>query len=182
MIKVIDIWWILNATVQTGLALFKVMHILAFAASTKPYRLPSAFLVSLVPESLKVCSSFLLVHQTIISNFAGEVKYNRHMTLLYILYSPVYKAVKIGISDVSGRRFASHRTKGWILIKYWWFSERDQARAVESLVVNTLTKKYGSFLDKADMPQGGYTETFDASKITRKGLIRMVNRAIKECS
>jgi len=104
------------------------------------------------------------------------------MTLLYILYSPVYKAVKIGISDVSGRRFASHRTKGWILIKYWWFSERDQARAVESLVVNTLTKKYGSFLDKADMPQGGYTETFDASKITRKGLIRMVNRAIKECS
>ena len=102
------------------------------------------------------------------------------MTLLYILYSPVYKAVKIGISDVSGRRFASHRTKGWILIKYWWFSERDQARAVETLVVNTLTKKYGHFLDKADMPQGGYTETFDASKISRKALIRMVNRAIKE--
>ncbi len=104
------------------------------------------------------------------------------MTLLYILYSPVYKAVKMGISDVSGRRFAAHRTKGWILIKYWWFSERDKARAVESLVVNTLTKKYGSFLDKADMPQGGYTETFDASKITRKGLIRMVNRAIKDLS
>jgi hypothetical protein len=104
------------------------------------------------------------------------------MTLLYILYSPVYKAVKIGISDVSGRRFAAHRTKGWILIQYWWFSERDKARAVESLVVNTLTKKHGSFLDKADMPQGGYTETFDASKITRKGLIRMVNRAIKDLS
>jgi hypothetical protein len=32
------------------------------------------------------------------------------------------------------------------------------------------------------MPQGGYTETFDASKITRKGLIRMVNRAIKDLS
>jgi hypothetical protein len=104
------------------------------------------------------------------------------MTLLYILYSPVYKAVKIGISDVSGRRFASHRTKGWILIQYWWFSERDQARDVESLVVNTLSKRYGHFLDKADMPQGGYTETFDASKVTRKGLIRMVNRAIRECS
>ena len=94
----------------------------------------------------------------------------------------MYKAIKIGISDVSGRRFASHRTKGWILIKYWWFSQRDQARAVETLVVNTLTKKYGHFLDKADMPQGGYTETFDASKITRKGLIRLVNRAIKDLS
>ena len=104
------------------------------------------------------------------------------MTLLYILYSPLHKAIKIGISDVSGRRFASHRTKGWILIKYWAFSERDQARHIETLVVQTLTSKYGHFLDKADMPQGGYTETFDASKITRKGLIRMVNRAIKGVS
>jgi hypothetical protein len=104
------------------------------------------------------------------------------MTLLYILYSPIHKAIKIGISDISGRRFASHRTKGWILIKYWWFSERDKARAVESIVVKTLTNKHGSFLDKEDMPQGGYTETFDASKITRKGLIRMVNRAIKGVS
>jgi hypothetical protein len=32
------------------------------------------------------------------------------------------------------------------------------------------------------MPQGGYTETFDASKITRRGLIRMVNGAIRQCS
>ncbi len=102
--------------------------------------------------------------------------------ILYILYSPLHQAIKIGISDITGKRFASHRTKGWILIKYWHFFERDRARAVESLVVQTLTKKYGSFLDKADMPQGGYTETFDASKITRKGLIRMVNRAIKQSS
>ena len=102
------------------------------------------------------------------------------MTLLYMLYSPVYKAVKIGISDVSGRRFASHRTKGWILIKYWAFSERDKARAVETIVVQTLTNRYGHYLSKEDMPQGGYTETFDASKISRKALIRMVNRAIKE--
>ena len=100
------------------------------------------------------------------------------MTLLYILYSPIHKAIKIGISDVSGRRFASHRTKGWILIKYWAFSERDQARYIESLVVQTLTKRYGHYLSKEDMPQGGYTETFDASKVTRRGLIRMVNRAI----
>jgi hypothetical protein len=100
------------------------------------------------------------------------------MTLLYILYSPLHKAIKIGISDVSGRRFASHRTKGWILIKYWAFSERDEARAIETLVLNTLRQKHGHFLDKADMPQGGYTETFDASKISRKALIRMVNKEL----
>jgi hypothetical protein len=104
------------------------------------------------------------------------------MTLLYILYSPVHRAIKIGISDVSGRRFASHRTKGWVLIKYWSFSERDKARAVESLIVKTLTSKHGHFLEKEDMPQGGYTETFDASKITRQGLIRMINKAIKSLS
>jgi len=107
------------------------------------------------------------------------VKYNVSMTLLYILYSPLHKAIKIGISDISGKRFASHRTKGWVLIRYWTFSERDKARAIETLVVQTLTKRYGHYLTKEDMPQGGYTETFDASKITRKALIRMVNKAIK---
>jgi hypothetical protein len=100
--------------------------------------------------------------------------------ILYVLYSPLHKAVKIGISDISGRRFASHRTKGWILIKYWHFFERDSARRVESIVLNTLRQRHGHFLDKADMPQNGYTETFDASKITRKALIRMVNKAIKD--
>ncbi len=102
------------------------------------------------------------------------------MSLLYILYSPMHKAIKIGISDISGKRFASHRTKGWILIKYWYFFERDKARTVESIVLKTLRAKHGHFLDKADMPQGGYTETFDANKISRRGLIRMVNKAIKE--
>ena len=99
--------------------------------------------------------------------------------VLYILYSPVHKAIKIGISDITGRRFKAHRTKGWVLIKYWHFFERDKAKTVESLVLQTLRKKHKPFLDKSDMPQGGYTETFDASKITRIGLIRMVNKAIK---
>lgn len=99
--------------------------------------------------------------------------------VLYIIYSPIHHAIKVGISDISGRRFKTHKTKGWILIKYWHFFERDKARAVESLVLNTLRRKYGHYLDKEDMPQGGYSETFDARKITRRGLIRMVNQAIK---
>jgi hypothetical protein len=100
--------------------------------------------------------------------------------VLYILYSPIHKAVKIGISDISGRRFARHRANGWILIKYWHFFERDRARTVESVVLNTLRIRYGHYLNKKDMPQNGYTETFDASKVTRKALIRMVNKAIKD--
>jgi hypothetical protein len=99
--------------------------------------------------------------------------------ILYILYSPIHKAVKIGISDISGKRFASHRTKGWILVSYWHFFERDKARAVESIVLNTLRERYGYYLNKEQMPQNGYTETFDANKVTKRMLIRMVNKAIK---
>jgi hypothetical protein len=122
-----------------------------------------------------------LLFNLIVPYLAGYVKYNESMesAVLYILYSPLHKAVKVGISDISGRRFASHRTKGWILIKYWHFFERDMARKVESTVLKTLRERHGHFLDKADMPQNGYTETFDASKITRRALIRMVNKAIK---
>ena len=111
-----------------------------------------------------------------------SIAYNSGMeqTVLYLLYSPVHKAIKIGISDISGRRFASHRQKGWILVKYWHFFERDKARAVETLVLRTLRDRYGHYLTKEQMPHGGYTETFDASKVTRRMLIRMVNKAIKD--
>ena len=100
--------------------------------------------------------------------------------ILYILYSPIHNAVKVGISDISGKRFAKHKTKGWLLVSYWHFFKGDKARSIESIVLKTLRDKHGHFLNKEQMPQGGYTETFDASKITRKGLIRMVNKAIKD--
>lgn len=131
---------------------------------------------SIIKTSTPFSAFFVFIYQL----YPISAGYNKDMTLLYILYSPIHRAIKVGISDVSGRRFASHRTKGWLLVKYWTFSRRDQARAVETLVLNTLRERYGYYLDKADMPQGGYTETFDASKITRRGLIRMVNKAIKD--
>lgn len=99
--------------------------------------------------------------------------------ILYVLYSPVYRAVKIGISDISGKRFKAHKTKGWVLVSYWHFFERDKARAVESIVLNTLREKHGHYLSKEDMPQGGHTETFSSDKVTRRMVIRMVNKAIK---
>jgi hypothetical protein len=102
-------------------------------------------------------------------------------SILYVLYSPTYRAVKIGISDISGQRFAKHRTKGWMLVSYWHFFEGDKARCVESLVLNTLREKHGHFLNKEDMPQGGYTETFDSRKVSKRGLIRLINKSIKDC-
>jgi hypothetical protein len=100
-------------------------------------------------------------------------------TILYLLYNKEYHAVKIGIADIANSRFKALKTKGWKPVAYWHFSGRDRARAVESLVLNTLRIKYGHYLTKEQMPYGGYTETFDANKINKTRLIRLVNKAIK---
>lgn len=101
-------------------------------------------------------------------------------TILYIVYHSEYDAIKVGIGDISGKRFKAHRTKGWELVSYWYFQNRREARRVESTVLQTLRERYGHYLDKGDMPYGGYTETFNARKIKKKSLIRMVNSVIKK--
>lgn len=101
-------------------------------------------------------------------------------TILYIIYHKEYHAIKVGIGDIAGKRFKAHRTKGWELVAYWYFQNRGDAKRIESIVVNTLRERYGYYLDKGDMPYGGYTETFNASKITKRRLIGLVNRAIKD--
>jgi hypothetical protein len=103
-------------------------------------------------------------------------------TILYIVYHPNHNAIKVGIGDITGKRFKAHKTKGWELVAYWYFQDRRGARRVESIVVQTLRERYGHYLDKGDMPYGGYTETFNASKITKRRLIGLVNKAIKELS
>lgn len=100
-------------------------------------------------------------------------------TILYIIYHKEYNAIKIGVGDITGKRFRQHRTKGWELVCYWYFQNRREARRTESTVLQTLRERYGHYLDKGDMPHGGYTETFNASKITKRRLIGLVNKAIK---
>jgi hypothetical protein len=100
-------------------------------------------------------------------------------TILYIIYHPEYDAIKVGIGDISGKRFKAHRTKGWELVAYWYFQNRRGAKRVESIVLQTLRDKYGHYLDKSNMPYGGYTETFNARKISKRKILGLVNRAIK---
>ena len=99
--------------------------------------------------------------------------------ILYAIYHKKYNAIKIGVGDITGKRFRQHRTKGWELVAYWYFKNRGEARRIESIVLQTLRERYGHYLDKSDMPYGGYTETFNASKITKGRLIGLVNKAIK---
>jgi hypothetical protein len=44
--------------------------------------------------------------------------------------------------------------------------------------MKSKTKSEG-FVGKEDMPQGGYTETFDAKKITSRGVKIIINKAIR---
>ena len=109
-------------------------------------------------------------------------RYNKHMerTLLYLIYSPALKAFKIGIANLSNRRYSQHRVKGWMLIKYWYFQDRDLAKNIESEVLKVLRNKFPkAHLKKEDMPQHGYTETFNSQAISSKQVIKIIEKIIK---
>ena len=100
-------------------------------------------------------------------------------TILYVLYHDGYHAVKVGIANIANSRYKALKSNGWVIVAYWVFSGRDKARHVESIVLNTLRDKHGYYLNKKQMPHGGYTETFDARKIRKKTLLKLVNKAIE---
>jgi hypothetical protein len=109
-------------------------------------------------------------------------RYNKHMerTLLYLIYSPTLKAFKIGIANLSNRRYSQHRVKGWILIKYWYFQDRDLAKNIESEVLKVLRNKFPkAHLTKEDMPQHGYTEAFSSELISSRKVIKIIENTIK---
>ena len=103
--------------------------------------------------------------------------------ILYLIYSPALRAFKIGISNLSNRRYSQHRVKGWMIIKYWYFQDRNLARQVESDVLTILRNKFPTVhLKKEDMPQHGYTEAFSTKTISSKKVITIINKEIKKNS
>jgi hypothetical protein len=101
-------------------------------------------------------------------------------TLLYLIYSPSLRAFKIGITNLSNRRYSEHRVKGWMLIKYWYLQDRGLARQIESEVLKVLRNKFPkAYLAKEDMPQHGYTEAFSSQAISSKNVIKIINKCIK---
>ena len=78
---------------------------------------------------------------------------------------------KIGISgetrNPSGDRIKKHEKNGWKLFKKLNFETADEAFLIEQAVLKWFRdeKKLGIYLSEFDMPQGGYTETVDASEI-----------------
>ena len=100
--------------------------------------------------------------------------------LLYLIYSPTLKAFKVGIANLSNRRYSQHKVKGWVLVKYWYFQDRGLAKQTESEVLNVLRNKFPkTHLTKEDMPQNGYTEAFNSQEISSRKVINIIEKTIK---
>ena len=112
-------------------------------------------------------------------------RYNVFMerAILYLIYSPALRAFKIGISNLSNRRYSQHRVKGWTIVKYWYFQDRNIAKEIESEVLKILRNRFPKVhLNKEDMPQHGYTEAFSTRLISSKKVISLINKEIKNHS
>ena len=87
-------------------------------------------------------------------------------------------SVKIGVAGASKRntRIANHRRNGWELVRQLRFPSGELARQVEQNVLARIRNEYqlNSFMSADTMPQGGWTETFDADIISATSLVGMV--------
>jgi hypothetical protein len=113
------------------------------------------------------------------------MRYNLYMhrtpALLYLIYHEKLRAFKVGINNIGNSRYLAHRSNGWKIVDYWYFDSITIARKVERIVLSRMKDKTKSegFVDKHYMPQGGYTETFDADKITSRGVKIIINKIVR---
>jgi hypothetical protein len=93
--------------------------------------------------------------------YAGE-----QPALVYLITHDGYSAAKVGVSDVAGARLASHRRRGWQLTAAFQVTAKI-AIEIEAKILCWWRGGLGlpSFLSRAQMPQGGWTETVDAGRI-----------------
>ena len=88
---------------------------------------------------------------------------------LYLMTNQDLGAHKIGVGNYKTRnnRINEHKKTGWVLIQNMDFQTGDLAFQVEQETLLWLreVKKLGVYLSKLEMPQGGETETVDASEI-----------------
>jgi hypothetical protein len=87
--------------------------------------------------------------------------------IIYLMTNAELLAHKVGISGENKNRVQQHRRYGWETFKIIKFEMGERAYEVEQEVFFWLSETFGwtPYLSKEDMPQGGYTETIDASEI-----------------
>lgn len=101
--------------------------------------------------------------------FHAGIKYGEP-AYLYLIYHEEFRSIKVGISNIEANlnRLESHKKNGWIEYKSFNFDTADEAEYFETKLLNWLRKEreLPQHLVRALMPQGGFSETVDAEKIT----------------
>lgn len=89
---------------------------------------------------------------------------------VYLITHQGMMSHKIGIANTHPRkkyydRLKQHLAKGWLFVSRHEFSSADTAFKVEQQFLNWVRSDLGLgvYLSSAEMPQGGYTETFSGA-------------------
>jgi hypothetical protein len=113
-------------------------------------------------------SSIIQGHGACIYCSVGGLDFSKP-AYLYLITNSKLGAHKIGIAGKSARidRVRVHKRDGWIVYKTKNYKSGSEAIKAEQKVLGWLSKekKLSQHLSKAEMPQGGHTETVDASRI-----------------
>jgi hypothetical protein len=87
--------------------------------------------------------------------------------IIYLITNSELSAHKIGISGETKNRLQQHRRENWETFKTLKLDSGEKAYKIEQEVLEWLKEVFGwsPYLTKNEMPQGGWTETVDASEI-----------------
>lgn len=89
---------------------------------------------------------------------------------IYLIFHEEYDSIKVGVSNVNSKpnRLNQHKKNGWSVFKTLNFKSGRAAEIVETKTLQWLRKemKLNRHLTADLMPQGGHSETVDASEIS----------------
>lgn len=89
--------------------------------------------------------------------------------LIYLITNSHLNSHKIGITSRERKtdRLKAHQNSGWEIYRTFEFQDGSEALRVERGVIDWArnTLNLGPYLSREEMPQGGYSETLDASEV-----------------
>ena len=125
----------------------------------------------------KTCENIISPQYSSIKNGQGACRFCAEWGIdysapgfIYLMTNKELNSHKIGIGNTDrqkGNRVKEHQKHGWHLIEQMSFSKADEAFVIEQKIIGWWRDalKLSTKLTEFEMPQGGYTETVDASAI-----------------
>jgi hypothetical protein len=103
--------------------------------------------------------------------------------IVYLLKHDKLRALKVGITSTNTRhdRLQAHTNNGWRVIRTWNTKTGQDAVYIEGALLKWLRDELDldAFVDAEMMPQGGWTETIDASRISTRALSARIRHEVE---